>query len=579
MSCKSITLLALLTLCLPVAAQKQRDPEFVVNEAAFSLPLDWLDPHAVFYLPWDPIYRCLYETPLRCDPNSDVLRLETHLLASLPTLKDDGTLLRMKFRNDVVFNDDPCFPEGKGRKMTAHDFAYIIKRHIDPRTKSPYYGSYLGGYLLGARRARRKAEKDGIFDYDAEIPGLKVIDDYKVELKFLRPYSRFPALMSMTWLSMIPREAIHKYGSGVSTHPVGTGPYLYDGDSSTAKKMLFKRNPKYWDAKSGKDLGPLPWNAGVRFNLVKNLDIQEKRFSDGDLSVIDLYPIQLGHLLDRQGLLKRNVMPRGTRLISAKDDQLQYIAFNMTNKILGKKKVRQALALALARKRIVHEYYSGNGDLADHLCPPAIPMGAPGKLPWQFAERDLKRARQLLAEAGYPNGKGLPEFVLETSNNSDWEKTLTESIKESWATVGVRIQVRLQTYPQFLERVRKGLPEISINYWLSDYPDPDNYFMMLTRTSAPRKGVAVDSPNVGFYDNAEYEKLYKKSTKLAQGKERGKIFAKMVRIIQEECPWIFVGHKRQTALVARGVHGIFARSRFSTSYSRVWREIPKKERR
>ncbi len=559
-------------------AQTLPDPSFVVNEAAYYLPHDRLDPHKEFYLPWDNIYRCLYETPLRCDPNSDILQLEPHLLVSLPTLDDDGILLRMQFRKDVFFADDPCFENGKGRAMTAHDFAYVIKRHIDPRTKSPYYGSYLGGYLLGARRARARAIKNGFLDYTEEIPGIKVIDDYRIEMKFLSPYSRFPALMTMTWLSIIPHEAIRKYGSGISTHPVGTGPYLLDRSQDKADELVFKPNPKYWDAKAGKSMGPLPWNAGVRFRLIPDNKVQEKRFIDGDLTVIDLYPIQLERLLNKRGRLISKLVPRRTKLLSAKDDKLQYIAFNMKNKILGKKKVRHALTLALDRSQLVKDYFIGMADLANHICPPAIPLFNRKDLTWKLGQQDLDKAKKLLAEAGYPDGKGLPEFVLETANSSDWEKALTVAIKESWAKLGVKIQIRLQTYPALLERIRLGQPEISINYWQSDYPDSENFFMMLTRNSWPEPGKTADSPNVGFYENQEYEALYKKSTKLVPGLKRGAILEEMVKIIQDDCPWVFLGHNRQSALVAPKIRGIYSRSRFSSSYARVWRPAPKKRR-
>ncbi|MFT7616581.1 MAG: oligopeptide transport system substrate-binding protein [Planctomycetota bacterium] len=574
----SILLLALFVGQTP--AQVLPDMEFVVREAAYHLPINRLDPHVEFWLPWDRIFSCIYETPLRCDPDSDVLRLEPKLLVTLPTLSDDGTLLKMQFRKDVRFADDTCFEGGKGRAVTAHDFAFVLKRHLDPRTKSPYYNSYLAGSLLGARRARAKAEKEGFFDYDLEVPGIKVIDDYKVELRFLRPYSRFPSLMTMTWLSIMPFEAVRKYGSGMASRPVGTGPYLYDDEASTASKLVFKRNSKYWNAASGGTQSPpLPWNAGVEFIHLTDVKLQEKRFLDGDLSVVDLYPIQMGKFIDKRGRLKSKSVPKRTRLVSAQDDKLQYIAFNMTNKVLGKKKVRQALCLAIDRDRVVSEYFSRMGDVSEHICPPAIPIEAPGPLPWEYGNRDLDRARALLAEAGYPGGKGLPEFVLETTSKEKWEEDLTVAIKSAWAKIGVRVQVRLQDYNEMLVRIRKGLPQISINYWQSDYPDPDNFFMMLTRASWPARQKTADSPNVGFYENQEYEKLYRKSMKLLSGKKRGKVFAEMVGIIQEDCPWVFLGHNRQVALTARGVQGIYTRSRFSSSYARVRRDASKNKNR
>ena len=563
------------------AQEPEYDPEFVLKTATYFAPNDRLDPHRTFYIPWDGIYRCLYETPLRCDQDSSIMNLEPHLLAEMPSVDRTGKKLRLHFKKGIRFHDDPCFENGKGREVKAADFAYVLKRHIDPRTQSPYFKAYLAGRLKGADKARVRAEKNRFLDYDEDVGGIKVLNDYEVELEFIEPYPRFPALMAMTWLSLLPAEAVSHYGEGISTHPVGTGPYLLDKKPTSKEELVLKRNDNYWNRDAGGKRGPLPWNKGVVFQLLKDEKKRIKRFNEGDLAILDLLPQHFDKFMDHRGKIRTKFQRQKMTLLKANSSWLHYVVFNCENKLLGKKKLRQALILATDRQRIIQEYYRGAAVLANHIVPPALPLGLSGRkaLGWRYGKRDLERAKKLLAEAGHPMGQGLPEFVLETSSTGELAELETKIIKENWAEIGVKVQVRIQTLPELTKRMRAKQVEISIAYWIADYPDPDNFMMMLLASSQPSPGIHHDAPNAGFWTNADYEKLYRESARLVPGPERGKVYQKMIEIIQEECPWLFLDHQLDVAVLAPGLRGVKTRSNFATDYALFWCRPEKKTKK
>ncbi|MCA9319201.1 MAG: hypothetical protein KDB53_00630 [Planctomycetes bacterium] len=561
-----------LVLCLSSAIT----PAQVLEEAVFNVPYT-LDPHREFWPDWDRFYRMVYETPLVCGWVRGELRLEPRLLAELPVVEDEGLTMRLRFRAGIRFVDDPCFQDGKGRALVAKDFAQTLLRHADPATQSKFYASYLQARIRGLDLLRDRAAKEGVFDYDVEVPGIVVENSTELTLHLTSPYPQLPALMTMAWASVVPREAISRYGSGLDRRTVGTGPYQYDAAHSDDRQMSFVARPDYWNATAGGKDGALPRNAGVRLHILADPAIHEKRFAEGDLSVLDLQPDAAARFVNSRGALRPGVRPRGTRVLRSDRSWVHYVSFNMNNKILGKKKVRQALCLAVDRQDFIEAYYQGAAVPANHPVPPSIPMALPKPSPdWSYGKADLEQARRLLAEAGYPEGEGLPEFVLDSPGDNRLSKLESAYLKKAWSKIGVKIQERLNgDFADFQTRSRNGLLEISINYWFADYPDAENFWVMLSSSAVPRPDATTDTPNIGFYDNPDFDRLWERSGRLAPGPERGKIYATMIDLVQEDCPWLFLAHQEKISLIAPGVRHVDTRNQYAIDYARIAIQEPK----
>lgn len=556
------------------SASGQAASRLPIREAVFQLPTT-LDPHAALVPDWNRFWVQVYETPLQCQFVNGELVVAPLLLRSMPQVSKDGLTYTLNFREGIRFQDDPCFDGGKGRGLTASDFAYVLRRHIDPAYGSVFFGAYLSGRLKGADAAARKAADDGLMDYSIPISGITVQSSTSLVLSFLEPYPQFTALLSMPWLSLVPREAIARYGSAIAEHMVGTGPYLHVRKGSNSRQLNFTANPNYWDQASG-----LPANGGVRFSLLTELEHHEMRFQSGEIDLLDLWAVNRSKFLTRTGRVKRSVRPRKSRRVATTNAQLQYVSFNMRGKFLGQRKVRQALALAFDRKAYNREFYQGTAILAEHMVPPCLPIGQEGaRQEWEYGKADLKRARALLESAGFKGGAGLPEFLLDFNYTGEEADRQAKFFAKQWSRIGVRAQTRTQDFATFVGRVRDGVTQIAVSGWFADYPDPENFFLMLSSSSAPVPGVAVDSPNVGFFSSPRYDRLYRNLCQLPYGKQRASLSRTLVAIAQEECPWIFLVHPVRETLVAPGITGFTCRSNYAASLARVVTSVKPDEER
>jgi ABC-type transport system substrate-binding protein len=216
------------------------------------------------------LYQYHYET-------RDTFRYEPLLAADMPMYSADRLTVRIPLRKGVRFQDDPCFPGGKGRELKAQDVVFGMKRLAIPSLES--HGWWiLEKKFVGIDDYREKLLKDppakekGAIpaSFDAEVEGIKVIDDYTIELKLIRPYPQLLAILSMAFTAPVPREAILAYADekgNLQDHPVGTGQFMLE-KWERGQQVILKKNPNgmsefYPSAPQGKpnseDVGkPLP---------------------------------------------------------------------------------------------------------------------------------------------------------------------------------------------------------------------------------------------------------------------------------------------------------------------------------
>ena len=475
--------------------------------------------------------------------------------------------MRLHFRKGIRFHDDPCFPEGKGRELVAEDFVDMMKRHIDPNSGSFFYEAYVAGRFAGVDELRERAVEDEVFDYQGEIAGIRAVSRFVVELRMTRPYPQFLPLLTMPWASLIPREAVLRYGSGLSQRMIGSGPYLHDGEGSTKTVLSFKPNPSY----VGESIA-LPANDGLIFEIVPKPENHNRRFRNEDSNLLQIYNMNSEEYVNPRGRLMRDAEPRGARLVKTDIPEIRYITFNFENKLLAKKNLRQALLLAVDRKAYGRRQYLGRSRVPEHFIPPSLPLDLPEPLAeWDLAKSDRKRAEKLLAEAGHPKGEGLPEFLFDLVADTQSAVEEAEWIARQWKRIGVRVQIRPQKYAKFVERQRAKQTQISMNHWFADYADADNFLFMLTTECIPQKDKMTDSPNTGRFSNAEYDELYRQTTVLSPGPERGKIIKKMLEIFHAEVPWVPLSHPQLFTVKAPRVKGFVALSPYARSYARIRR--------
>lgn len=507
-----------------------------------------LDPLMQFDQASNELLSNVYDTLVQYDYLQRPYALQPNLLTKMPELSEDGLTYSFELRDDVFFHDDPCFPGGKGRKMNADDVIYSIERFADANVNVRSY-SLLQGVIAGMDEFREQTAKLGKgTDYGKlDISGVNKVDDrhFTIKLTVKTPLALFPFATSM--LGIVPREAVVKYGRDFENHPVGSGPFIIR-QLARRGTIILEKNPRYHGVypsagAPGDDALGLLAAAGKKLPLLDRIElplIEEPqprmlKFMSGQLDWVPIDRDNFSKLAfkDDKGFHLQPEYAGKFVLYAEPDLRTEFFVFNSKDPLVGKnKKLRQAIAHAMDVRAYVDQILNGRAELLTTIVP--IPIaGSQHDVPSQWYTKDLARAKQLLAEAGYPGGKGLPPIVIEERASNTDSRQRFEFLRAELAQIGIVAQPNFQTFSAFLQRVEAGNFQISEEAWGADYPDAENFYQLVySKNKAP-------GPNHGAYNNPEYDRLYEQIRAMPNGPERFALFAKLNDILREELPLLF----------------------------------------
>lgn len=477
--------------------------------------------------------------------------IEPALAESLPILKDKDTTLIFRIRKDAFFQDDAAFPDGKGRAANAHDFVFSFKRIGDPKLLSPNWWMF-DGMLVGFNEWRAELEKAAPEDrqaiWDREIEGLKATDTHTLQLKLTRSYPQLYQILAMTHASVVAREVVNKYGQDVVNHPIGTGAFRLK-EWRRGSKIILEKNPTYRDVRyptlgtneerngglleaSGKKL---PFLDEMHFDIFKEEQPRWLSFLKGSLDITGIPKDNYVDTIDASGELKKEMIEKGFKLQKTLSLTSWWLEFNLKDPILGKnKKLRQALAHAFDRARALELLSNNRGLLAGGAITPTLEGGDGVKA--DAYPYDLERAKKLLAEAGFPEGKGLAEIAFDLRGPGATNRQLGELIQENFAKVGVKLKIIGNSFPEALAKAKEARFQIMLGGWAADYPDPENFLQLFYSPNA------APGPNSSSFVNTEYDRLYERIRTMRPSPERVKAITRMNAILTEEAPVIFYYH-------------------------------------
>ncbi len=438
-------------------------------------------------------------------------------------ISDDGLTYTFNLRDDVYFHDNECFADGKGRRVVAADVVYSFNRILDKTVNSP------GAWIF----------KDRVADNEP----FKAIDDNTFQVKLKRPFRPMLGILSMQYCSVIPNEAIEKYSKAFRANPVGTGAFKITKWLEN-QALLLTKNEKYFEA-------DLPKVDAVRVNFMTDRNTAYLELMNGNLDFISgLESSYADELLTETGELK----PEHTgKLQYQKSPYLnsEYFGINMdftgkrADSPLRHKKVRQALNYGFDRAKMLQTLRNG-------VARPATSGFAPAGLP-SFDVSKVKgydynpsKAAKLLAEAGYPNGKNMPEIELRT--NSDY-LDICQFIARQWEDLGVKTKIELMQSATLRELMSKGEADFFRASWIADYPDAENFMTLFySKNPAP--------PNYTRFKNVDFDKLYEAALNENNDAKRYDMYQQMDRIVIEEAPVIFLYYDETARFFRANVNGI-----------------------
>jgi oligopeptide transport system substrate-binding protein len=520
-----------------------------------------LDPVKQFDAASAELISNVYDTLLEYHYLKRPYELVPNLLTKLPELGADGLTYTFELRSDVRFIDDPCFPGGKGRALKTDDVIYSLKRFAHGTLNVKSY-VLMQGSVVGMDEYRAETLKGGDFN-KLEIAGIKKIDDthFTITLTKKNPLALMP--LAATQTAIVPREAVEHYKDDFERQTVGTGPFKLK-DLQRRGVTILERNPNYHltyptegepedeakgllAAKGQK----LPFVDEVHLPLIEEPQPAMLKFLSGGMDWIGI---------DRDNFVKMAVkddkgfhlQPEYAGKFELYDEprlSTEYWVFNMKDPLIGKNKaLRKAIAYALDSAAFVAKMRNGRGVAVSTIVPPPI-AGSERDVKVEWYRNDLAQAKKLLAEAGFPEGKGLPELTVEIRSSTTQSRQDFEFNRAELAKAGIILKASFQTFSAYLQRVESGNFQIAISGWQADYPDAENFYQLLY---GPNK---VPGPNSSSWANAEYDKLFEQARFMDNGPERFALFAKMHELIREDVPVIFVWSDIAVGLHQKWVKG------------------------
>ena len=477
-------------------------------------------------------------------------QLEPLLLEDMPTVSDDGLRYSFRLKKGVYFHDDPCFPGGKGREMVAADVLYSWKRMADESQSKVAW--LFEDTILGFKTYRDAQTVAETFDLDADMEGLKVVDDYEFTVTLAKPSSRFLWTLAMFQTSVIPREAVKEYGSRFGLHPVGTGPFiLKEEDWRKGQSITFRKNPHYHECFYPEEHMPsdevegFHQAAGRRLPLLDAVEITFEpksepmwlNFKSGKYDFTTVPAENFDEAFNRRTRkLRPGMKDDGIRGYQVPLLDFIFKGFNMEDPVVGgyteeKKKLRQALCLAMDWDEVNEAFYNGLNIVYDGPIPPGM-KGHPegGEADVSYRGLNLQRSKKLLAEAGYADGKGLANLDYYTGRGANSQEQ-TEMLQQHLSRINVQLNVHLLDFSTLIQAVDNKKAQFFSFAWGSDYPDAENNLALFYGPNEAPK------PNHFNYKNEKYDAMYQQIFSMQPSDERTAIMEQMRNIVLEDCPY------------------------------------------
>lgn len=427
-------------------------------------------------------------------------------LATRWEVSDDGLVWTFQMRKDVnwVHYDPASRRFTKKRPVTAHDVEYAIKRALDPATASSY------AYMLFIIKNGEPFNSGKIAD--ADQVGVRAVGDYAVQFTLERPAGYFPIITAMWVTHPTPQEAIDQFGYKW-TEPGNVwsnGPYaLQSWEHET--RMTMVKNPSYYGARNVAI-------EQVQWSMIREGTTAFRQYKEGKLDVCDVPAEELAATKADPALSKelRAVPYLGTC----------YLGFNNAKPPFDNKLVRQAFSYALDRRGLVDSVLKGEQLPAVSFAGPGVfgsPVSDPKSKEYKGIGYDPELARKLLAEAGYPGGKGLPEITL-AYYTSELHRQVAEFAQKSWHDVlGVDVKLTNLELKAYLKALGEDTPQIFSSVWTPDYPDEDNWVFQNFHSA---KGA-----NRIRWKNAEFDRLVEEARVATDTQKRRELYAQAEKIL------------------------------------------------
>jgi ABC-type transport system substrate-binding protein len=538
---------------------------------AFPIAETGFDPAQISDLYSRTIAQGIFEAPLTYDYLARPAMVKPQTASALPEANADFTRFTFRIKPGIYFADDPVF-KGVRRELTAADYVYSVKRHYDPKFKSPSLFQLENARILGLAELRKKVIADKApFPYDIEVEGLRALDRYTFEVRLAQPSPRFHYHFADAAVTgAVAREVMEAYAGKEMEHPVGTGPFRL-ASWKRSSKIVLERNPGYRDVVYDETPAAdhpqaqalavrfkgrkLPMVDRVEISIIEETQPRWLAFLNGEHDMIDRLPNEFASVATPNGKLAPNLAKQGMQMERVPLVDLAHFYFGMDNPVVGgytpeRVALRRALALAYDGRREIDVVRYGQAIPAQAVIAP-MTSGYDPALKTEMSDHDVARAKALLDLHGYvdQNGDGWRDqpggvaLVLEYSSQPDQlSRKLQEVLKKSFDAVNVKIEFKIAKWPEQLKSSRAGKLMMWGSGWGGANPD-GQYFLDILY--GPNKGQA----NHARFDLPAFNALYEKQSVLPDGPEREAVIREAKLLAVAYMPYKMTAHRIATDLM------------------------------
>lgn len=338
------------------------------------------------------------------------------------------------------------------------------------------------------------------------IEGFKVIDDSTFQIELVEPYTPFLYYLVNSLGDVVPREAVEAYKEDFFRHPVGTGPFVF-ASWVPDRDLVLRRNPKYWGRDA--DGNQLPFLDELRFLFIKDDKVQFNEFMMGNLNEVFGIPTELfPSVLDST----RHLLPEYSRYTLQTSPAMLtwYFEFHNQKPPFNKADVRRAFNYAIDREKIVRFVLQNSPYAAAvHGLVPPVFNGYPVESIKGY-DYNPTEAKRLMAQAGYPDGKGFPAITLHVYPEPRLGQ-VAQAVQEMLRTaLNVQVDIKVLEFPQLLDQAQLGQLDFWGTRWYGDYPDPETYLVLLNGDLVPDQPGLPSYPNSSRYNSDAFNALFHK---------------------------------------------------------------------